>query len=226
MDMQTSYALDTATQVRLGLLSAVVLTAVVLGARLLARRRGWPPARASGLVWAWAPGAVAAVCLVVIGWAPQTVQDVVSVSTSGDLSLARSGTSTLVWMPCVMVLLWSVLHTLRSGAGRTPPVLDLPLALSLPALWLVALPLAVTVASVGLVGVLTWVGLVVWLAGQALVATGRSEAGDVAVWTGVALVAADAWPGYVGLVSPVVVAGLTLLARHRAAGPAARPSLS
>ena len=224
MDTQTGYALDAATQVWLGLLSAVVLTAVVLGVRLLARRRDWPPARASSLVWAWVPGAVAAVCLVVIGWGPPVVQD--GGYTSYEPLVERSGTSTLVWMPCVMVLLWSVLHTLRAGAGRTPPVLDLPLALSLPALWLVALPLAVTAASVGLVGVLTWVGLAVWLGGQALVATGRSEVGDVAVWTGVALVAADAWPGYVGLVSPVVVAGLTLLARHRSAGPAARPSLS
>ncbi len=222
MDMQTGYALDAATQVRLGLLSAVVLTAVVLGVRLLARRRDWPPARASRLVWAWAPGAVAAACLVVIGRGTPRVNSFYATYEPLD----RSATSTLVWMPCVMVLLWSVLHTLRAGAGRTPPVLDLPLALSLPALWLVALPLAVTVASVGLVGVLTWVGLVVWLVGQALVATGRSEAGDVAVWTGVALVAADAWPGYVGLVSPVVVVGLTLLARHRSAGPAARPSLS
>lgn len=224
MDTRTGHVLDAVTQVRLGLLSAVVLTAVVLGVRLLARRRGWPPGRASSLVWAWAPGAVAAVCLVVIGWGPPAVQD--GGYTSYEPLVERSGTSTLVWMPCVMVLLWSVLHTLRAGAGRTPPVLDLPLALSLPALWLVALPLAVTAASVGLVGVLTWVGLAVWLGGQALVATGRSEVGDVAVWTGVALVAADAWPGYVGLVSPVVVAGLTLLARHRSAGPAARPSLS
>lgn len=224
MDSQTSYAVDDGDLLRLGLLSAVVLAAVVLGVRLVARRRDWPPERASSLVWAWSLGAVAAACLAAIVWAPQETREFGY--TSYEPLPNRSGTSTLVWMPCVMVLLWSVLHTLRAGAARTPPVLDLPLALSLPALWLVALPLPVTVASSGWVGVLTWVGLAVWLAGQALVATGRSVPGDVAVWTGVALVAADSWPGYVGLVSPVVVAGLILLARHRSAGPAARPSLS
>ena len=224
MDSQVDYYLDTGYLVRLGLLSLVVLVAVVLGVRLLAGRRGWPPERASSLVWAWSLGAVAAACLVVLALAPESSRDFGYTSYEPLPDLA--GTSTLVWMPCVMVLLWSVLHTLRAGAARTPPVLDLPLGLGLPALWLVALPLPVTVTSVGLVGVLTWVGLVAWLAGQALVATGRSVPGDVVVWAGVALVAADAWPGYVGLVSPVVVAGLTLLARRRPTGSGARASLS
>ena len=225
--MVTDHYLDTAHLLRLGLLSAVVLTAVVLALRLVARRRDWAPERTSSLVWAWSLGAVAAACLAVVAWGPPRIADFGY--TSYEPLQSRSGTSTLVWMPCVMVLLWSVLHTLRAGATRTPPVLELPLGLTLPALWLVALPLPVTATSFGWVGALTWIGLAVWLAGQALVATGRSVPGDVAVWTGVALVAADAWPGYVGLVSPVVVAGLTLLARRRSAGPsgqAPRPSLS
>ena len=40
---------------------------------------------------------------------------------------------------------------------------------------------------------------------------------------GIALVAADAWPGYVGLVSPLVVAGLVLFQRRRGAGPVGTP---
>ena len=134
-----------------------------------------------------------------------------------------AGIATLVWLPCVMALLWSVLHVLRSGTGHHSPLLGVPVAAAIPALWLVAAPLQITVFTIGVLGALSWAGLVLWAVGQGLVALGRSWVGDVAAWTGIALVAADAWPGYVGLVSPVVVAALVLFQRRRGAGPVGAP---
>ncbi|MCW2868490.1 MAG: hypothetical protein JWR20_2678 [Marmoricola sp.] len=213
MDSGLSIAIDPRDVLVVALLSAVVLAVAVAGVRHQARRGGWSVERTSNLTWSVGLGSVALLGLFLV-----LVLGLGATAEYGFLSYSPEPeriTFTLVWLPCVLGLLWSVLHLLRGGAGRTPALLDLRPALALAALWLVSLPLQITVFTVGLLGVLTWVGLVLWLAGQALVAGGRSVPGDVVVWAGVALVAADAWPGYVGLVSPLVVAVLAARSRHR-----------
>ena len=213
MDSGVDYDVDVRTLLVLALLSAVVLAVAVAVVRRLARRSGWSPQRATSLTWSVPLGAVA-----VVGAALLLAGAVAPTALVTDQEGARVS-GTLVWLPLVMALLWTVLHALRGGAGRTPPLLDLPAVLAVPALWLVSLPLQITVFTIGLLGPLTWVGLALWLVGQAAVATGRATLGDVAVWTGIALVAADAWPGYLGLVSPVVVALLAARSARRARVP-------
>ena len=217
MDSGVSYAIMNDDIVLVAVLSAAVLTAALVVVRQLARRSSWSTHKATSLTWSVSLGSVAVLGLVLVVTGRTFGQHAALVVEGDRVS------PTLVWLPCVLALLWSVLHALRGGAGRAPALLDLPVAVAVGALWLVSLPLQVTVFTVGLLGPLTWVGLVLWLVGQAVVATGRAVVGDVAVWTGIALVAADAWPGYVGLVSPVVVA--LLAARSWRRGEGRRESL-
>ena len=231
------YSLDPSALVLVPLSSLAAVAAVVLLVRALGRRHGWSPGTTAAHTWSGATAAVAVVSLLWIAWGTRTPEDfgwtAYAPLSSGQGAMAWSnqdplspGIATLVWLPCVMALLWSVLHVLRSGTGHPAPLLGVPAALAVPALWLVSAPLQVTSLSIGVLGLLTWVGLAAWLVGQALVATGRSWSGDVVVWVGIALVAADAWPGYLGLVSPVVVGALVLLQRRHAAGPRSAPAVS
>ncbi|ROR89690.1 hypothetical protein [Nocardioides aurantiacus] len=215
MTSDIGLALDTGSLALVGLLSLAAVAVVVLTVRALAPRRGWTADATAALTWSSSMAVVAVVCAVL--WA-----FVLGERTFVTVYDTRTGAPpdpvlTLVWLPLVMALLWSVLHVLRSGTGHHSPLLGVPVVVAVPALWLVSAPLQVTVFTIGILGPLTWLGLVVWLLGQALVALGRSWLGDVAVWVGVALVAADAWPGYVGLVSPLVVAALVLFQRRRGA---------
>lgn len=233
-----SYFIETSSLLLVGLSSLLAVAAVVLVVRSLAPRRGWTRDATAALTWSSSVAVAAVLSLVWIAalGAPVNAGDDGSYSPlpddgsyppppdDGSWTMAwpedeplSVGISTLVWLPCVMALLWSVLHSLRSGAGHHAPLLDVPVGLAIPALWLVSAPLQVTVFAIGVLGALSWVGLVVWLVGQGLVATGRSWVGDVAVWVGIALVAADAWPGYLGLVSPLVVAALVLFQQRRRA---------
>lgn len=214
-DYQLGYYIETGSLVLVGLSSLVAVAVVVLVVRALAPRRGWTRDAAAALTWSSSIAVVAVLSLLWIApWEPSPPPRLVMEMDGVEL-YAAPGVFTLVWLPPVMALLWSVLHVLRSGTGHHSPVLGIPVGLVIPALWLVAAPLQITVFTVGALGVPSWVGLVVWLVGQGLVATGRSWVGDVAVWTGIALVAADAWPGYVGLLSPVVVIALVLLQQRR-----------
>ncbi|GAB3660076.1 hypothetical protein GCM10027596_18290 [Nocardioides korecus] len=231
MNSGASFAIGTGSLVLVAVLSLLCVTAVVTSVRLAGRRRGWSPGATASRTWAGATAAVAVLCLVLIRVLPSPLP---RQGWTGSVSQVGSGpdwtmtwpdagsrtTDTLVWLPCVLALLWAVLHTLRGGAGRTRPLLDVAPPVAVAALWLVSLPLQITVFTVGLLGTLTWVGLALWLVGEALVATGRTTVGDVGVWAGIALVAADAWPGYVGLVSPVVVALLAVRSARRGRTPA------
>lgn len=237
MNSAIGYSLDPVDLVVVGGVALVLVAAVVLVVRALTPRRGWSADAAAALTWSSAAAVVSVMALLFIqpwrqpsganvyvgSYAPLEAPDwALAESAALDVEPLSAGVPTLVWMPCVMALLWSVLHVLRSGTGHHSPLLGLPPLLAVPALWLVTAPLQITVLTIGILGLLSWTGLVVYLVGQALVATGRSWVGDVAVWTGIALVAADAWPGYVGLVSPLVVAALVLYQRSRPA-PAAAP---
>ena len=214
MDSGVDFYVDTRTLLLLALLSALVLAVARTVVRRLARRGRWSPQRTTSLTWSVPLGAVAVLGMALL--LTGTVAPTVLVAAQDGARI----TGTLVWLPLVMALLWAVLHALRGGVGRTPPLLDLPPAVAVAALWLVSLPLQITVFTIGLLGALTWVGLALWLVGEALVATGRTTVGDVGVWVGIALVAADAWPGYVGLVSPVVVALLAVRSARRGRSPA------
>ncbi len=227
MTSALSYYIETSSLLLVGLGTLVAVAVVVLAVRALAPRRGWSADLAAALTWSSSMAVVAVLSLVFIEpWRPRFPQGDFGGTAYTPLErdeLLSAGIATLVWLPCVMALLWSVLHVLRSGTGHHSPLLGVPVAAAIPALWLVAAPLQITVFTIGVLGALSWAGLVLWAVGQALVATGRSWVGDVAAWTGIALVAADAWPGYVGLVSPVVVAALVLFQRRRGAGPVGAP---
>lgn len=213
-----SYSIETSSLLLVGLSSLLAVAAVVLVVRSLAPRRGWTRDATAALTWSSSVAVVAVLSLVWIApWEPPEAPRLAIEMDRASAYVLPPGSFTLVWLPCVMALLWSVLHVLRSGTGHHSPLLGVPVALAVPASWLVTAPLQITVFTVGVVGALSWVGLVVWLVGQGLVATGRSWVGDVAVWAGIALVAADAWPGYLGLVSPLVVAALVLFQQRRRA---------
>ena len=213
-----SFYIDTISLVLVGAMSLALVAAVVLGVRALAPRRGWSEDAAAALTWSSTAAVVSVLSLLWIApWERPTARLADEIGRSQADALTGGGVFTLVWLPPVMALLWSVLHVLLSGTGHRSPLLGVPVGLAIPALWLVSAPLQITVFTIGVLGALSWVGLVLWLVGQGLVATGRSWVGDVAVWIGVALVAADAWPGYVGLVSPLVVAALVLFQQRRRA---------
>ncbi|KQT93795.1 hypothetical protein ASG49_02115 [Marmoricola sp. Leaf446] len=242
MDSDIGFALDPGSLVLVALTSLVAVGVVVLVVRALAPRRGWSADAAAALTWSSSMAVVAVLSLAWIAPWSRPEPRVVAVTSDSELGsgsyapleagdgsslpivwsdqeLLSPGILTLVWLPCVMALLWSVLHVLRSGTGHHSPLLGVPVTVAIPALWLVSSPLQITVFTVGVLGALSWAGLLIWALGQAAVAVGRSWVGDVGVWTGIALVAADAWPGYVGLVSPVVVAALVLFQQRRGARP-------
>ena len=225
MNSGVSYYIETSALLLVALSSLAVLALVVVVTRALGRRHDWSPGTVAAHTWSGSVAGVAVLCLALWMFVID-LGDGLIYARSFDDDRFPSGVTTLVWMPCVMALLWSVLHALRSGTGHPSPLLGVRPVLAVPLLWLVSAPLVITIFTVGVVGSLTWVGLLLWVLGQASVAMGRSWVGDVAVWAGIALVAADLWPGYVGLVSPVVVAGLVLLQRHRASGPRAAGALS
>lgn len=104
------------------------------------------------------------------------------------------------------------------------------------ALWAVSLPLMVGPVVPGEVGVVGWLGVGVWAVGLTFEAVGDAQMkrfkadddnhgkiadvglwsytrhpnyfGDAAVWAGVWMIAADAWPGVLTVVSPMLMTGL------------------
>lgn len=115
------------------------------------------------------------------------------------------------------------------------------------AMWFVSLPVQVTQFSAGPLGIVAWLGVVVWLVGMFFETVGdlqlvRFKAankgaimdrglwrytrhpnyfGDACVWWGLFLIAADAWPGVLTVLSPLAMTyflvrgtGAKVLERH------------
>jgi len=116
----------------------------------------------------------------------------------------------------------------RGSGGLVRKVL-LPQGL---AIWFVSLPLQVSAVTTGDIGVWTWLGVVVWLLGMVFESVGDAQLaaykkdperppvmdrglwrytrhpnyfGDACVWWGIWLVAADAWPGALTVLSPAAM---------------------
>lgn len=100
------------------------------------------------------------------------------------------------------------------------------------AMWFVSLPVQVSAISWGAIGWLTWLGVAVWLLGFCFETVGDAQLaaykqdpdrgpvmdrglwhftrhpnyfGDACVWWGIWLIAADAWPGLLTVLSPVIM---------------------
>lgn len=126
---------------------------------------------------------------------------------------------------------------LRKGRGSaTVRSIALVFAPQSLALLIVSLPLAVGAVEPGGVGVVGWLGVAVWVLGLAFESIGDAQMkrfradernhgkvadvglwhytrhpnyfGDATVWSGIWLISADAWPGVLTIVSPILMTGL------------------
>lgn len=86
--------------------------------------------------------------------------------------------------------------------------------------WFVTLPVQVTLLAAGVISWLTWAGVAVAVAGVVLAWLGR-DAGLLCLAWGTWLVSADAWPGVLTVLSPVLVTWL-LLGRPQAGAATVR----
>ena len=154
------------------------------------------------------------------------------------------------WLLLVLVVLWGgrlAWHIGRRsrGAGEDPRYEELMARgtgglfrkVLLPqgaAIWFVSLPVQVSAVSWGAFGILTWLGVALWLLGMVFESVGDAQLtayrarpresrppvmdtglwrytrhpnyfGDACAWWGIWLVAADAWPGVLTVLSPVVM---------------------
>ncbi len=100
------------------------------------------------------------------------------------------------------------------------------------AMWFVSMPVQVAAVSPGPIGWLTWIGAAVWAIGLAFESVGDAQLaaykrdpdrgpvmdrglwrytrhpnyfGDACVWWGIYLIAADAWPGALTILSPIAM---------------------
>lgn len=124
----------------------------------------------------------------------------------------------------------------RSGGNRNLVALRKVYLLQGLILWFVSLPVQVGMFAPGPVGVLTWVGVAVWAVGLFFEAVGDAQLdafrrdpsnkgkvldtglwrytrhpnyfGDACVWWGIFLVGAQAWPGVLTVLSPLVMTWL------------------
>ncbi len=151
-----------------------------------------------------------------------------------------------LWLLLAMVVLWGgrlAWHIGRRsvGAGEDPRYVELMQRgglfrkVLLPqglAIWFVSMPLQVSAGAYGAIGVLTWLGVVLWLVGLVFETVGDAQLtaykkdparppvmdrglwawtrhpnyfGDACVWWGIFLVAADSWPGVLTVLSPVAM---------------------
>jgi steroid 5-alpha reductase family enzyme len=118
---------------------------------------------------------------------------------------------------------------LMAGGGGLVRKVLLPQGL---AIWFVSLPVQVSAVSTGDVGTGTWLGVALWLLGMVFESVGDAQLaayrkdpdrppvmarglwrftrhpnyfGDGCVWWGIWLVAADAWPGVLTVLSPAAM---------------------
>ncbi len=118
---------------------------------------------------------------------------------------------------------------MADGSGSLVRKVLLPQGL---AIWFVSLPVQVSAVGTGDIGVLTWLGGALWLVGMVFESVGDAQLaaykkqpdrpqvmdrglwrytrhpnyfGDACVWWGIWLVAADAWPGVLTVLSPVAM---------------------
>jgi len=153
-----------------------------------------------------------------------------------------------LWLLLGMVLVWGgrlAWHIARrsKGAGEDPRYEELMARgtgglfrkVLLPqglAIWFVSLPVQVSTGSYGTIGLLTWLGVALWVLGLVFESVGDAQLtaykkdperspvmdrglwhftrhpnyfGDACVWWGIWLVAADSWPGVLTVLSPVAM---------------------
>ncbi len=118
---------------------------------------------------------------------------------------------------------------MASGSGGLVRKVLLPQGL---AIWFVSLPVQVSAVTTGGIGIWTWLGVAVWLLGMVFESVGDAQLaaykkdrerppvmdrglwrytrhpnyfGDACVWWGIWLVAADAWPGVLTVLSPAAM---------------------
>ena len=177
----------------------------------------------------------------------------VAIALTAFTASAGSGDPLRRWLAVVLTAVWGVrlgLHILgRSrGKGEDPRYAAMLkkadgsesayalLHIYLPQgliMWFVSLPVQIAMFVTGGIGVVLWLGIVVWTVGFVFEAVGdlqlsrfREDArnkgtvldtglwrytrhpnyfGDASVWTGLFLVAASAWPGVLTVLSPVAM---------------------
>jgi steroid 5-alpha reductase family enzyme len=118
---------------------------------------------------------------------------------------------------------------LMAGGGSLVRKVLLPQGL---AIWFVSLPIQVSAVTTGDIGIWTWLGVALWLLGMVFEAVGDAQLaaykrdpdrppvmdrglwrytrhpnyfGDACVWWGIWLVATDAWPGVLTVLSPLAM---------------------
>jgi steroid 5-alpha reductase family enzyme len=221
---------------------ALVVVALMALVAQLVRTRG----KVSVVDVVWGLGFVSvALVSAVSGWTS-------SVADSSSATLDRGYDDALhdhdlrLWLLLAMVVLWGgrlAWHIGRRsiGAGEDPRYVELMQRgglfrkVLLPqglAIWFVSMPLQVSAAAYGTIGVLTWLGVALWLVGLVFETVGDAQLtaykkdpqrppvmdrglwawtrhpnyfGDACVWWGIFLVAADSWPGVLTVLSPVAM---------------------
>ena len=118
---------------------------------------------------------------------------------------------------------------MASGSGGLVRKVLVPQGL---AIWFVSLPVQVSAVTTGDIGIWTWLGVALWLLGMVFESVGDAQLaaykkdperppvmdrglwrytrhpnyfGDACVWWGIWLVAADAWPGVLTVLSPAAM---------------------
>lgn len=220
--------------------SALVVVALMALVALLVRTRG----KVSVVDVVWGLGFVCvALVSAVSGW----TSSVALPASGGDaLDGALHDHDLRLWLLLAMVVLWGgrlAWHIGRRsiGAGEDPRYVELMKRgglfrkVLLPqglAVWFVSLPIQVSAAAYGTLGVVTWLGVALWLVGLVFETVGDAQLtaykkdpdrtpvmdrglwawtrhpnyfGDACVWWGIFLVAADSWPGVLTVLSPVAM---------------------